>query len=64
MKTINCKNSTSKTVQIFEDGQGRILAAAMQDGEYWFTIGWYKSEKTAIRASVKQLAKLGYELNA
>ena len=64
MKKFTCKNSNSKTVEIMCDASGRYLAAAMQDGEYWFTIGWYKSEKTAIRASIKKLAKHGYELNA
>ena len=46
------------------DASGRILAAAMQEGEYWFTIGWYKTEAGAIRGARKQLAALGYELNA
>lgn len=46
------------------DGQGRILVCAQQDNEYWFTIGWYKTEAGAIRGARKQLAALGYELNA
>lgn len=46
------------------DGFGGILAIAQQDGEFWFTVGWYKTEKGAIRSAKKQLANLGYELNA
>ena len=46
------------------DGFGGILAVAKQENEYWFTIGWFKTEKGAIRSAKKQLARLGYELNA
>ena len=63
--TITCKNS-DKSVRFHEnaDGFGGILAIAQQDGEFWFTVGWYKTEKGAIRSAKKQLANLGYELNA
>lgn len=46
------------------DTMGRILAVATQDGEYWFTLGWYKTEAGAVRSARKQLAALGYTLNA
>lgn len=60
-----CKNST-KSIDLHHDADtvGRILAVACQDGEYWFTIGWYKTETGALRSAKKQLARLGYELNA
>lgn len=65
MSTIYCKDS-SKSVEFMEnaDGQGRILAIACEDGEYWFTLGWYKTEAGAVRSARKQLAALGYTLNA
>lgn len=63
--TIACKNSNKSIYMMMNaDGQGRILVVAQQEDEYWFTVGWYKSEKTAIRGARKQLAALGYELNA
>lgn len=64
-KTYNCKNSDKAVTFMFDaDGQGRILAIATQEGEYWFSVGWYKTEANAIRASRKQLSALGYTLNA
>ena len=62
---ITCKNS-DKAVEFMmnADGFGGILAIATQDKEYWFTVGWYKTEKGAIRSAKKQLSRLGYELNA
>lgn len=62
---INFKNS-DKALELMEnaDGFGGILAIATQENEYWFTVGWYKTEKGAIRSAKKQLARLGYELNA
>lgn len=35
----------------------------MQDGEYWFTIGRYKTENGAKRAAIKALKKHGYLFN-
>lgn len=46
------------------DSFGGILVIAQEDGEYWFTVGWYKTEKGAIRSAKKQMANFGYELNA
>lgn len=65
MKTLYCTDPR-KSVQMMMDADslGRILVAAMQEGEYWFTIGWYKTEAGAIRSAKKQLARLGYTLNA
>lgn len=64
MKII-CKNS-NKAVELMmnADGFGGILAIATQENEYWFTVGWYKTENGAIRSAKKQLSRLGYELNA
>lgn len=42
------------------DGFGGILTMALQDGEYWFTVGWYKTIANAKRGAAKQLARLGY----
>ena len=50
------------------DNENSIIAMAYMPGsfegetEYWFTIGHYKSEKTAIRQAVKKMAKFGKEL--
>lgn len=65
MKTIFCTD-TRKAVEMMMDADtmGRILAVATQDGEYWFTLGWYKTEAGAVRSARKQLAALGYTLNA
>ena len=64
MKTINCKNSNKAVDLMYNaDGFGRILAIASEGGEYWFTIGWYKTEAGARRQAAKQMAALGYTLN-
>lgn len=63
MKQINCNNSTSKSV-IFFDNDGSILAMAQQDGEYWFSIGYFKTLAGAKRSATKQMAALGYTFNA
>ena len=65
MATIRCTNSESKSVSFMFNGgnPNDIMVAAMQDGEYWFTIGWYKTEKGAKRAAIKSMKKHGYLLN-
>lgn len=63
MKGIKCNNSSSKSVRFFANGgnENDIMVFAIQDGEYWFTIGKsYKSLKNAKRAAVKEMAKHGY----
>lgn len=65
MATIKCNNSDNKAVSFFPNGGINILVFAMQDGEYWFSIGnGYKNEKTAKRAAVKELARHGYTFDA
>ena len=65
MTTIKCNNSDHKAVSFFPNGGINILVMAMQDGEYWFSIGnGYKNEKTAKRAAVKEFAKHGYTFDA
>lgn len=65
MATIKCNNSDHKAVSFFLNGGINILVMAMQDGEYWFSIGnGYKNEKTAKRAAVKEFAKHGYTFDA
>lgn len=46
------------------DGFGGILAIAQQESEYWFSVGWFKTEAGAIRSAKRQLSRLGYTLNA
>lgn len=57
--------NTNKAIEMMEnaDGFGGILTIVTQDGEYWFTVGWYKSIENAKRGAAKQLAKLGYTFN-
>lgn len=65
MATIKCNNSDRKAVSFFLNGGINILVMAMQDGEYWFSIGHgYKNKKTAKRAAVKEFAKHGYTFDA
>lgn len=59
MKHINCNNSNSKSV-VFFDNDGSIIAMAEQDGEYWFSIGYFKTLAGAKRSAIKQMAALGY----
>lgn len=65
MVTICCKNSDKGvTFMPNADGMGRIMAVATQDGEYWFSLGWYKTEAGAKRAAAKQMAAHNYEFDA
>jgi hypothetical protein len=64
MTTIKCNNSERKAVKFFNNGTD-IMVFALQDGEFWFTIGeGYATEAGAKRAAVKKMAKHGYTLNA
>ena len=63
MTTIKCNNSERKAVEFFLNGgrKDEIMVFAVQDGEYWFTIGkFYKTEAGAKRAAVKKMAQFGY----
>ena len=41
-----------------------IMVFALEDGEFWFTIGdGYATETGAKRAAVKKMAKHGYTFN-
>jgi len=72
MLTINSKCG-KYSVNIMRNGRdGDYLAVAnqntfcsesMSDTSYWFTIGRYKTEKNAIRQSIKKLANHNVELN-
>lgn len=65
MATILCTDTSKSVTLMFNaDGFGGILAVANQDREYWFTIGWFKTEAGAIRSAKRKLARLGYTLNA
>ena len=65
MTTIKCNNSENKAVTFFPNGDINILVMALQDNEYWFTIGkGYKTVAGAKRAAVKEMARLGYTFNA
>lgn len=59
MKHIYCNNSSSKSV-VFFDNDNSIIAMAEQDGEYWFSIGYFKTLAGAKRSAVRQMAALGY----
>lgn len=59
MKHINCNNSASKSV-VFFDNDGSIIAIAQQDGEYWFSIGYFNTLAGAKRSAIRQMAALGY----
>lgn len=63
MKTLTCTDPRiSVNLMMDADGFGGILAIASLEDEYWFTIGWYKTEAGAIRSARKQLASHGYTL--
>ena len=52
------------TVEIQVIGGGsQFHAVAKEDGEYWFTIGWYSSAKTAARYAAKKMEKMGYKFD-
>ena len=63
-KIYNSNNAhISVELMLNADGVGGILAIAVEDDEYWFTIGWYQTEKNALRAAGRRLADHGYTLN-
>lgn len=63
MTTIKCNNSERKSVRFFNNGTD-IMVFALEDGEFWFTIGdGYVTESGAKRAAVKKMAKYGYTFN-
>lgn len=67
MTTIKCNNSERKAVEFFLNGgrKDEIMVFAIQDGEYWFTIGkFYKTVLGAKRAAVKVMAQHGYTFDA
>ena len=52
------------TVEIQVIGGGsQFHAVAKEDGEYWFTIGWYSSAKAAARYAAKKMEKMGYKFD-
>ena len=64
MTTIKCNNSERKAVKFFNNG-ATIMVFAIEDGEFWFTIGkGYATENGAKRAAVKKMAKYGYTFDA
>jgi len=64
MKAIKCNNSEKKSVRFFNNA-GTIMVFAIQEDEFWFTIGQsYKTESGAKRAAVKTMAKYGYTFDA
>ena len=65
MKTLTCTdNRISVTMMFNADGADGILAVAQIEGEYWFTLGWFKTETGAVRSARRQLSSHGYTLNA
>ena len=62
---VTIKSNNSKMVAVkFVPMSNCIMVFALEDGEYWFTIGdGYATEAGAKRAAVKQMAKHGYTFN-
>ena len=61
--SINSNNSTRKSVVFFPNGgrEDDVIVFVLEDGEFWFSLNNnYKSLKTAKRAAVKKMAKMGY----
>lgn len=52
-----------KTVEIQIINKCQVMAVAKEDGEYWFTIGWYSNVKTAARYAAKKMEKMGYKFD-
>lgn len=52
-----------KTVEIQAINSCQVMAVAKEDGEYWFTIGWYSNIKTAARYAAKKMEKMGYKFD-
>lgn len=64
MTTIKCNNSERKAVRFFNNGT-TILVFAIEDGEFWFTIGdGYTTKNGAKRAAVRTMSKYGYTFDA
>ena len=65
MKKISCTDTRISATLMFDaDGFGGILVIAEIENEYWFTIGWFKTEAGAIRSARRQFAAHNYTLNA
>lgn len=65
MVTIKCNNSARKAVKFSLNGgqKDSIIVTALQDGEYWFSVGnghIYKTTSGAKKAAVKEMAQMGY----
>ena len=64
-KQLFCTDSRiSVTLMFNADGFDGILAVAEIDGEYWFSVGWFKTEAGAVRSARRQFACHGYTLDA
>ena len=70
MKKINSKCGKYAVELLNANSDGTIMACAMMnDGQsyggasYWFTIGHYKTEQTALRQSIKKMATHNIELD-
>lgn len=63
MATIKCNNSERKAVEFWVNRK-TIMVFALEDGEYWFTIGdGYSTENGAKRAAVRKMLMHGYTFN-
>ena len=65
MIAVKCNNSESKSLAFYANGGNEkdIIVIAMQNGEYWFSVGNYSSLKSAKNFAVKKMAKRGYTFN-
>lgn len=62
MKEIKCTNS-NKSVRFFRNGPEDIMVFACQEGEFWFTVGSYKTLKGAKRSAVRKMSDHGYKVD-
>lgn len=55
----------NKAVHFIPNGGNmkQIFVFALQDGEFWYKVGTYKSVKTAKAYAVKSLAQMGYHFD-
>lgn len=62
MIEIKCNNSKFKSVIFWRNGgrEDQVMVFAMEENEYWFTIGTYNSLRNAKKGAVKAMGDHGY----
>lgn len=60
MSVITTKECKAITIQFYNGWmENKISAVAYENGEYWFTIGYYKTLKNAKKAAVRRMLLSG-----